>query len=87
MCTGEFEVTSNGVLRSPTKKWIEDLLRVHGNACLDETLENAALAASAAASAKNKATDANAKYEDALYNTNGEDTTNVAKLQSDAMDA
>lgn len=87
MCTGEFEVTSNGVLRSPTKKWIENLLRVHGNACLDETLENAALAASAAASAKNKASDVNAKYEDALYNTNGKDTTNVAKFQSDALDA
>ena len=79
MCTGEFEVTSNGVLRSPTKKWIENLLRVHGNACLRETTE--------AATAEKKAADANAKYEDALYNTNGEDPTNVAKLQSDALDA
>ena len=47
MCTGEFEVTSNGVLRSPTKKWIEDLLRVHGNACLDSSIEAAAQASQA----------------------------------------
>ena len=40
-------MTSNGVLRSPTKKWIEDLLRVHGNACLDSSIEAAAQASQA----------------------------------------
>lgn len=31
LCTGEFKVTQGGVLRTPTKKWISDLISVHGN--------------------------------------------------------
>lgn len=35
-CAGDFNVTYEGVLRDPPRKWIRDLITTHANACMDK---------------------------------------------------
>lgn len=34
-CAGDFKVTYEGVLRDPTKEWLNELVSKHANSCMD----------------------------------------------------
>ena len=35
-CAGDFNVTYEGILRDPPKTWLENLVKTHGNNCMDK---------------------------------------------------
>ena len=35
-CAGDFNVTYEGILRDPPHKWLEEIVKKHGNNCMDK---------------------------------------------------